>query len=196
MKKTGILILAAGSSSRLGQPKQLLSYRHKTLLGNTIEAAIKAVNRRVLVILGSNHQVIANNIDQFDVSTVYNPDWEDGISSSIRTGLAEMLLANEDLDAVILSVCDQPFITQSVFEDLIIEAAASNKSIIASAYGEVLGTPVLFDRQHFDALSLLRGNSGAKTLLIKYKDQVAPVSFDKGEIDIDTPEDYSRLNNN
>jgi len=194
-RKTGIIILAAGSSSRLGKPKQLLSYQHKTLLNNTIEAAKKAANGLVLVILGGNSDLIEESISPSDISIVYNPDWEEGISSSIRLGLAVMGKEVEDPDRVILTVCDQPFVTAEVFGRLVDEADGSGKGIIASSYGGTLGTPVLFDKMYFSELFLLKGAEGAKKVINKFKETVAAVRFDKGEIDIDTPEDYNRLLN-
>lgn len=193
MIKIAILILAAGSSSRMGQPKQLLSYDHKTLLGNTVDAAKKSAAEKVLVILGDNHEAIAEGIAAADVKTVYNDDWKSGMSSSIRVGLAQLLTEDTTLDAVILTVCDQPFISEKIFRALMGEARTSVRSIIASAYSGTLGTPVLFGRSHFEELALLQGTEGAKTLLKKYKDQVAALPFENGEIDIDTPEDYNKL---
>jgi molybdenum cofactor cytidylyltransferase len=192
---TAIIILAAGSSSRLGRPKQLLSYQHKSLLDNTIEEAKKATDGAVLVILGGNHALIEKNITRSAISIVYNPDWEEGMSSSIRLGLAVLKNENAELKNVILTVCDQPFITAEVFGGLIQEAEASGKGIVASSYGGTLGTPVWFDQLYFNELSLLKGTEGAKKVVKKFAAQVASVTFEKGEIDIDTPEDYNRLLN-
>ena len=192
---TGVIILAAGSSSRLGQPKQLLSYQHKSLLDNTIDEAKKATDGAVLVILGGNHEQIKNNITRTDISIVYNPDWEEGMSSSIRLGLAVLKKENEGLQNVILAVCDQPFVTAQIFRELINEAESSGKGIVASSYGGTLGTPVLFDQRYFSELALLKGTEGAKKVVTKFKENVASVTFEKGEIDIDTPEDYNRLLN-
>lgn len=193
MQKTAILILAAGSSSRLGQPKQLLSFQHNTLLQNTIEAAQSVAHDKVLVILGDKHDEISASIADSGVQTFYNKEWETGMSSSIRTGLAQLLTADTTLDAVILTVCDQPFLSAKVFRALLSEARTSVRDIIASSYAGTLGTPVLFGRKYFEELALLQGAEGAKTLLQKYNDQVASLPFDKGEIDIDTPEDYNKL---
>lgn len=193
--KFGIIVLAAGSSSRLGAPKQLLSYNDKNLLDYVIQEAKKAADGIVVVILGGNYQQIAGNINTPGITVIYNPDWEEGISSSIRTGLAGLKKENKDPDGVILAVCDQPFITAGLFKALITKARSTGKSIVASAYSGTLGTPVLFTPVHFSDLENLKGKEGAKILLEKYRENVASVPFKNGEIDIDTPEDYHKLIN-
>jgi len=193
MNSFGIIILAAGSSSRLGQPKQLLSYQHKTLLDHTIEAARKAAKERVVVILGENYQLIKEHIYSTGVKIVYNPGWQEGISSAIRTGLSAIRKENPELEQVILAVCDQPFLTDLIFEKLITKATTSGKGIVASTYAQTLGTPVLFGKAYFDDLAALKGKEGAKTLLGKYQDDITAIPFENGEIDIDTPDDYRKL---
>ncbi|MET1057572.1 MAG: nucleotidyltransferase family protein [Pedobacter sp.] len=190
--KTGIVILAAGSSSRLGQPKQLLSYQHKSLLARTIEAAKSTRDGIVVVILGEKHAAIAKDVEPSGVRVVYNEGWEEGMSSSIRAGLSA-LTAHTELDGVILTVCDQPFLTASVLNALLDAAESSGKSIVASAYGDTLGTPVFFSKQHFEDLLALKGAEGARMLIKKYETQVASLPFEKGEVDIDTLEDYQKL---
>jgi len=193
IKKTGIIVLAAGSSSRLGQPKQLLSYQDKSLLENTIEAAKVAAHNVVVVILGGNYQPVAEHIEKTGVRTIFNAAWEEGISSSIRTGLSGLTEEYNDLDAVVLAVCDQPYMTAGLLQSLIDTANNSDKGIVASSYADTLGTPVLFTSKHFTDLMSLTGQDGAKMLLGKYQDEVVGVPFENGEIDIDTPEDYNRL---
>jgi len=193
IKKTGIIVLAAGSSSRLGQPKQLLSYQDKSLLENTIEAAKVAADNVVVVILGGNYQAVAEHIEKTGVRTIFNAAWEEGISSSIRTGLSGLTEEYNDLDAVVLAVCDQPYMTAGLLQSLIDTANNSDKGIVASSYADTLGTPVLFTSKHFTDLMSLTGQDGAKMLLGKYQDEVVGVPFENGEIDIDTPEDYNRL---
>ena len=193
INKTGIIILAAGSSSRLGQPKQLLSYQDKSLLENTIEAAKVAANNVVVVILGGNYEPVAGHIENSGIRTIYNSSWEEGISSSIRIGLSGLTQEYDDLDAVVLAVCDQPFMTAGLLQSLIDTANNSGKGIVASSYANTLGTPVLFTAKHFDDLIALKGQDGAKMLLAKYQDEVVSVPFKNGEIDIDTPEDYNKL---
>lgn len=192
-KKYAVVVLAAGSSSRMGEPKQLLSYRNKNLLNHTIDEAKKAVNGIVVVILGGNYHLIAGNINHAGIKVIYNPDWAKGMSSSVHAGLQYLTKEYPQLDGVILTVCDQPFVSATVFDLLVAEADMPGTDIVASAYGGTLGTPVLFKKGYFSELMQLSGPDGAKMLLKKYKDKVAPVPFEHGEIDIDTMEDYAGL---
>lgn len=191
--KKGIVILAAGSSSRLGEPKQLLTYRDKNLLNHTIAEAKKAGDGMVVVILGGNFHLIAGNTVHAGVKVIYNPGWEEGISSSIRMGFKEMLKTEPDLEEIILTVCDQPFIAAGQFQALRAEAKISGKDIVASTYSGTTGTPLLVSQIHFPALMKLSGNQGVKTLLLEHGSKLSTVPFEKGEIDIDTPEDYAKL---
>lgn len=189
----GVLVLAAGSSSRLGSAKQLLSFQHKSLLDITIDAAKGAATGRIIVILGGNHQLIESAVKQPEVRLMFNPDWEEGISSSIRLGITAFLEEENNPDAVILTVCDQPYISSGLLKTLIEKAEVEGKSIVSSAYEETFGVPVLFHQQYFRELAGLKGKEGAKTLLRKYREEVSTVPFEDGGIDIDTPEDYMRL---
>lgn len=194
-KKIGIIVLAAGSSTRLGEPKQLLSYQHKSLLDLTTDAAKKVAYGRVVVILGGNYEKIERHINHSGVKVVYNPDWEEGMSTSIRTGLQHVMQESKGLDGVIITVCDQPLITGEIFASLIEKSLSTSKTIVASAYAGTLGVPVLFSKDHFLDLALLNGQQGAKVLLERYKEEVASVPFENGAVDIDTPEDYIKLIN-
>jgi len=160
---------------------------------HTIDASKDAGDGLVVVILGGNYQLIAESIGHTGIKIVYNPDWEQGMSSSIRTGLQGLMDEHADLDGVILTVCDQPFLTARVLIALQNKANISGKDIVASAYGGTLGTPVLFTARHFDGLMALKGREGAKKLLKKYEAELASVPFENGEIDIDTMDDYNRL---
>lgn len=192
-ENTGIIILAAGNSSRLGQPKQLLDYQGRTLLRHTVEQAL-AVSSRVIVVTGSENSIIDQETGS--AATIRNENWQEGMASSIHKGLNEMLLKYSETENILITVCDQPHIDASVFSELIEKRQLSGKKIIASCYSGTLGTPVLFSRSYFSDLLKLNGHEGAKKLLIKYKDEVGQVMFEKGSVDIDTPEDYQQLINN
>jgi molybdenum cofactor cytidylyltransferase len=190
--KTGIIILAAGNSSRLGEPKQLLEYKGKSLLHHVTRQALKMTGA-VVVVSGSNNNLIENELKNLQVITVYNPEWQEGMGSSIRVGVEKIINEFPMLESLIISVCDQPFIDSSVFSELITKHKENQKGIIASAYAGVLGTPVMFDRKYFGELSKLSGNEGAKKLLHVFSRDVGSIDFEKGRIDIDTKNDYEQL---
>ncbi|MDQ1095909.1 MULTISPECIES: nucleotidyltransferase family protein [Chryseobacterium] len=192
MKKrtTGIIILAAGSSSRLGQPKQFLEFNGKTLLFHTVEQALK-VTDNVIVVSGAQPIEIEQQLNS--VVNISNEDWESGMGSSLCKGLQEMLLLHPGLDRCIITVCDQPFINACIFQSLIEKQESSGKGIVASAYAATSGVPVLFNSGYFDDLLNLPDSGGAKMLIAKYQHDTADVRFEKGAIDIDTMEDYQKL---
>ena len=189
---TAIVILAAGKSSRLGQPKQLLPFKGKSLLQHMIHTA-GAVSKDVIVITGANAFSIESDIKKSGARTVFNKDWEEGMASSIRCGVMEIRTHLPELQAAIFMVCDQPFVTQQLLEDLIREQELSGKSIVASAYSDIAGTPVLFTENIFPELLELEGDTGARRIIAKIKERIATVSFPLGNVDMDTPEDYKKL---
>ncbi|MDP9079534.1 MAG: nucleotidyltransferase family protein [Bacteroidota bacterium] len=191
---TGIVILAAGSSSRLGKPKQNLIYKDKTLLQRTINAALDTGCWPVIVVLGAKADLIKPIIEDLPVEIIYNDDWEEGMSSSIRAGINKLQKNDFNVDSVILMLCDQPFVDAEVLKQLI--PANSAKSITASAYNRAIGPPVFFDGYYFPELLLLQGNEGAKKLMLKYEVNITTIPFPLGSVDIDTAEDYENLKQN
>lgn len=190
--ETAIVILAAGRSSRLGQPKQLLPFKGKSLLLHIIQTA-KKVSDKIYVILGADSTRIQTDIKSCGAKIVFNEEWEEGMASSIRCGLAVLMSDLPDLESAIFMVCDQPFVTSDLLESLIKEKDLSGKSIIASAYSEIAGTPVLFDGSIFSELMELKGDIGARKIIQKSTYRLATVDFPLGKVDMDTAEDYKKL---
>jgi molybdenum cofactor cytidylyltransferase len=186
---TAAIILAAGESSRLGQPKQNLIFNGKTLLELAVESGRKSECEKIIVVLGANSNEIKPLIG---ASILYNEGWREGMASSIRTAMLEI---NNDpsVDKVIMMLCDQPFVSAALLNSLIHKQNETAKTIIASAYNGTNGVPVLFDRSLFSELLLLQGHEGAKKLLKNHVDDIATIPFEQGGIDIDTSEDYERL---
>ena len=193
MNNTGIIILAAGSSSRFGNTKQLLHFKGKTLLKHTIEEAAEAGAQPVVVVTGANADEISREIKNEKVEIVFNKNWEQGMASGIVIGLKKAITSNKELESVIITVCDQPFVSSSLFQQLFQKQNESVKHIVASAYADTIGTPALFTIKYFDALMGLTGDQGAKGLLKKHSKDLATVDFPDGYIDIDTQEDYENL---
>lgn len=189
----GIIILAAGNSSRLGQPKQLLQFNGKSLIRNVTEAALSLHAQSVVIVTGANEDAVSSELRNIKVHFAYNPDWQEGMGSSIRAGLSKLLSLNPSTDFIILAVSDQPFVTSDIFQKLVDQGNATNNAIVACSYQNVTGTPVLFKKKHFDSLLNLVGTAGAKKLLKQFESDVSVVPFLKGHVDIDTQEDYNRL---
>lgn len=187
------ILLAAGDSSRLGRPKQLLLYKGKTLLQNTLSAAISAQLNPIIIILGADATFVGKKIQEPNVHIVCNPDWQEGIASSIRQAISELAKITPEADAAILMVCDQPHISPDLLRDLVAAQQQTGKPIAASYYNGIAGTPALFHKTIFPELLLLKGDKGAGKVLRQQMNNVTTVPFPLGAIDIDTTENYEKL---
>ena len=186
---TSLVILAAGESNRLGRPKQNLIFNGKTLLELAVESGQDSECETIIVVLGAN----SNEITPIPgTTTLYNPDWKNGMASSIRRAMIEI---NKDVlvDKVIIMLCDQPFVRATLLNSLISKYIETGKPIVACAYNGTTGVPVLFERALFAELLLLQGQEGAKKILKDHANDIAAIPFEKWDIDIDTLEDYNRL---
>jgi molybdenum cofactor cytidylyltransferase len=188
---TGIIIFAAGSSRRMGQPKQNLLYKGKTLLQRAIETAMASICEPIIVVLGANEKVITPTVAGYEVTFVQNADWSEGMASSIRTGLKKVLQLNPEVQSIILMLCDQPFVDTYLINMLV--AAKTKEGICACGYNDTVGPPVLFDAVYFDELLALTGADGAKKVMQKYAEKIKEIPFALGGVDIDTVADYDRL---
>ena len=193
MNNTGIIILAAGSSSRFGGIKQLLQFNKKTLIQNVIDEATNAELNPVIVVTGAYANEVSKKIDNKKITIVFNEHWGKGMASSIVTGLQQALLVNNKIENIIIAVCDQPYISSILFQQLSDKKRKSGKSIVASSYAGTLGTPALFSKKYFNELLNLKGDEGAKSLIRKYNNETTFVLFKKGNIDVDTQKDYEEL---
>lgn len=205
--QAALIVLAAGGSTRLGESKQLLSYKGKSLLAGSLEAALNCGKGPVICVVSaeSSKEEIAKASFAADkrLTLVENPLWSQGISTSIKCGLICALKADPDLPSALFMTCDQPHVTQSVLANLLAKFAGSNceknrncpAEIAASAYDDTLGIPAVFSRSLFESLLALEGDKGAKSLILKNRETAVSVPFEEGHIDIDTRQDYERLIN-
>lgn len=189
-----IILLAAGSSSRMGQPKQLLPINNEPLLRRVIKSAIQSSVGEVIVILGSSENEIAKIIDDLPVRCVSNSNWTAGMGSSIKMGIQYVETSFPASPAVIISVCDQPYLAAQHFTNLAEQYQIASKPIVASYYAHSFGVPVLFDRSLFDSLMRIDDVDGAKRIIQKNPELVDSVNFPLGEVDLDTMEDYNTFN--
>jgi molybdenum cofactor cytidylyltransferase len=188
-----IIILAAGTSSRLGSPKQLLSYKGKNLLRHTVDEALETGCQSVFVVLGANSELLRNELKDKPVSIVENTGWQEGMASSIRCGLETITNTILRPDSIIFMVCDQPYVSSSLLLNLVNKKNETGLPIVASSYDDKMGTPALFHKSFFPALMELKGDKGARKLIADNPDKVATVSFPEGITDIDTKEDFEKL---
>lgn len=194
-KKIGIVILAAGQSSRLGTPKQLLTYKGNSLIDKVINTAISSNLSPVVLVLGAFKAEIEVNILRDGIAIVENTYWKEGMASSLRIGLEKLLQISPNIEGAIFMVCDQPFVNNEILDALIKVQAETGFEAAACSYNGKIGTPALLLKSHFAALFQLKGDTGARKILLENSEKVAIVEFDAGIFDIDTPEDYQKLTN-
>jgi molybdenum cofactor cytidylyltransferase len=192
-KNIGIIVLAAGASKRLGKPKQLLLFQGETLLRRAAKTALASGCRPVFVVLGANAESLKQEIEELDVETVENSDWQSGMGASIQTGLQELLKSYPNLAGVILTVCDQPFVTAELITELARNFQSTDAPIVACYYKNTIGVPALFSRRYFPELITLKADNGAKKIIYEHLENVIKIPFESGVTDIDTEQDYMNL---
>lgn len=189
----GVVILAAGSSSRLGFPKQLVEYRGKTLLQHSLDVAgALDLNPRILV-LGSKAEEIQQKIDPGNFEVVINENWGEGMGTSISKGISSSLHIEKELDHILILLSDQPFVSKEKIRELINLQLNSMKPATFSEYAGEVGVPAIFSSQLFSDLQKLEKDQGGKKLLLDKKIQFEIVKFEGGNFDVDTAADLDLL---
>ena len=188
-----ILVLAAGGSSRMGRPKQLLDYGGQSLVRHVTETAIAATVGPVVIVVGAEAGEVGARVRDLPVRVVHNERWETGIGSSIRAGMNDLLSGRASVTAVVIMLGDQPLVTPATIHRLIDAQAETGKPVCAAAYAGTIGPPVLVARELFPQLLSLPEDRGAKHLWAANPHQVHPVPCPEAATDLDTPADYERL---
>ncbi len=190
---TGIIILAAGESSRLGSPKQLLEFNNKYLLQYIIDISLASLTENVVLVLGAYENKIKTLLDLKNIKSIHNPNWKVGMSSSIQCGLEAILKINPDIETVVFVLCDQPYLSTTILNEIITKHLETGTEIVNCHYTDSFGPPVLFHKCLFKYLKLLKGNEGAIGVVKQFHEKVSHVNFPKGDSDIDTMSDYHKL---
>jgi molybdenum cofactor cytidylyltransferase len=188
-----ILILAAGASRRLGEPKQLVKYEGDSLIRRIATESIKADIGNVTVVTGYEADIIAGEISDLSVDIFYNEEWEEGIGASIRNGLEYIIKKQPDTNAILITMVDQPFVTAQHLQKIANAYDPARPMIIASAYSGTFGVPVLVDNYYFEKLRELKGDEGGKKIFVQYLKDIVEIPFIAGAIDIDHQEDLAKL---
>lgn len=182
----------------MGEPKQLLRFANETLLARAGRAALDSRCRPVVVVLGAHAEALRGEVAPAEAQVVVNPEWTEGMASSIRRGITALEAATSGkARAAVLTLCDQPLVTGEVINRLLAAYEVKASLLVASEYeagGErTRGVPALFSRALFPELVALRGAEGAKRVVARYSSRAAFISAPEAAFDVDTPEDYRAL---
>lgn len=194
-ERIAIIILGAGASTRFNEPKQLLSFRGKSLIEHAIDTALNSNIGPVYVVLGSSGDEIIKKLKNYrdKLTIVHNSKWEDGVSSSIRVGLMEVKKKHPKIYGIMITLVDQPLINTSHLVKMLKSHFTFGKKIIASGYGGSFGVPAFFHNSIFNYVEKLDGDHGAKSIISKLKQDVHIIPNPDAELDVNTAEDYKIL---
>lgn len=189
MNSVAGIVLAAGGSSRLGSPKQLVSFQGESLVHRAARTVVEAGCDPVVVVLGAEAERIRPELDDLQIRSVINNGWPEGISTSIQTGLEEI----GNAEAVLIVLCDQPGVNSLHLRDLMARFHAAGLSIAASRYRGVIGVPAVFAQSIYPELAALSGDTGARRVISRDAGRVVIFDLPQAGTDLDTPEDLLLL---
>lgn len=188
---TAAVILAAGPSRRMGEPKQLLQLAGQSLLRRAAWTALSSSCNPVIVVVGAHADRLRGELSGLDVIIAENPFWTNGIGTSVRCGI-EAVRRQRAVDSAVLMLCDQPRVTPRLIDQLIDTHRRTSAPIVACEYAATVGVPALFSNALFDELTALNGETGAKQVIARHPGDVVRVPFPPAAFDVDTPEDFAR----
>lgn len=217
--RVGAIVLAAGESARMGQPKQLLRVQGTTMLQRAISSA-EAVASPVVIVLGYEADRIMSEVLSAEVRAsvaeraparlragserrpraaaatripVVNQQWREGIASSIRRGVETLLEADPGIEGVLIVLADQPLVDEADLDQLVRKFSEGPRPIVASSFAGTVGPPAIFARTIFDELMALRGDHGAKRIISADPSRVISIPLPQAAVDVDTPEQYQKV---
>ena len=158
-----------------------------------VDTANESEASPVVLVLGANAELLEKEVEDKKIHIAVNKNWSEGMASSVRCGLNTLMHIAPVVDSAIIMVCDQPFVTSSLLNQLIVTQRQTGKPIVTSKYETAIGPPALFYKTVFPELLQLKGDAGARKIIEQRRTDVTTVPFDKGIIDIDTEDDYKAL---
>jgi molybdenum cofactor cytidylyltransferase len=193
-EQLGIIILAAGKASRMGEPKALLTYHGHSFLLNTYKLAQSVHPKGIITVLGHYFDQMSAHCDTHKIPFILNDAYENGMSSSIQCGLTYLLSHFPGVNMVLILLADQPKINEEHISALLHKVSTLKSLMVCTAYSATYGVPAVFKKEYFHELLALKGEKGAKDLIEKQViNNENTVLFEDGNMDIDTPEDYKKL---
>jgi molybdenum cofactor cytidylyltransferase len=184
------IVLAAGASRRFGSPKQLARVHGQSLLQRAIAHATDSLGAGVTIVLGAHAAAIVETLPPGSAGTLINRNWQEGIASSIRTGVQQLPGA---CDGVMLVLADQPLVGSHTLQRLIAAWRRTPRQIVASRYAGTTGLPGIFPKWTFSDLAALRGDQSAQVVIRRYPDHVVRLPHPEAAVDIDYPEDLLEI---
>lgn len=191
-KKIAAIILAAGGSSRMGQPKLLLDWHGQPLIHWVVRLALSAGCAPVIVVTGANPEAVKQALNGLPLTYTHNPDWQKGQSTSVKAGVSAL---PHDTDAVLVFLGDQPHIPLRVPRELmrIFQQEKPAEGILIPSFNDKRANPVLLERRVFDSLKTLEGDAGARSIFSQQPVRLIPFDLPDLLLDIDAPDDYLKL---
>ncbi len=189
--KIGAMILAAGESKRMGEPKLLLPFGKKTMIETVLDNVIRSKVDEVLVVLGAGVEKIKNKIRDYDLRITVNPHFQKGMLSSVQWGFQEI---SEKIQGVLVCLGDQPSISTEIIDRIIDAYKETGKGIVVPAYKKRRGHPVLIDIKYLEEIKSLSVDVGLRGVVYNHPEDTLEVEVDSPAIlrDIDNPDDYHK----
>ena len=182
------VVLAAGSSTRMGRNKLLLELGGETLVRGAVRAAVGAGVDQVVVVLGHQETQVRAELLGLPCTFVLNPDHAEGAGTSVRTGVRQVAA---DTDAIVVMLADMPFVTADMIATLAQRYRDTRPPLVASHYGDVQAPPTLYDRVPFEELLNIPGERCAKQVVRRHESEAVVVAWPESALrDIDVPADY------
>lgn len=191
--KYAAVILAAGASTRLRQPKQLLEIDGESLLRRTIRLAADAGCGPIFVVLGFESGIMRREVSGPGTKAVLNPEWQSGMGASLRCGIEALSKEASVPERTMVLLCDQAKLSAAILRELITTSLETNSLITASRYADRLGVPAVFRKQIYPELLKIEGERGARAVIQRHLERTSVVEFPEGAVDIDTPADLANL---
>ena len=185
------VVLAAGSSTRMGRNKLFFELDGETLLRRVVRRALDAGLDPVLVVVGHEAERVRAELAGLACTPVDNPDHALGVNRSLRTGISHV---PERARAAVVMLADMPFVTSRMVSTLVARYRESTAPLVISAYGEVNAPPMLYDRALFPELRQMSGSGCGRQVVRRHRDEAIAVSWPEAALqDVDVPEDYERI---
>lgn len=192
-RKLSVILLAAGSSSRLGQPKQLLAFKGSTLVHERLATigAILPDGEPPVLVTGANRSEVAKAVKDLSHVEAFNATYSEGMGGSIRAGLEAV---PADSEGCLFMLVDQPFVGRQHLREMIDKWQMQPDKVVAAEYSGIAGVPAIFPRRFFSHLSQLAGDQGARKILAALSaDDVVEYHLPEAAVDIDTLEDLKNI---